>query len=230
LTLGPIPAERLSDARGRDGAKAPWARPLPEDRPESGYNVGARPTMAVQLTRRRFTVDEYYWMARVGILAPDDRVELIDGEIVEMAPIGPVHAASVRQCTERFGREYSDLAQVSVQSPIRLGEHNEPEPDLALVRRRADFYRLAHPTPEDVFLVVEVADTSLAVDRRVKLPLYARAGIPETWLVDLQHDVLLVHREPTPDGYRVTRTARRGERIAPLAFPDREIAIADLLG
>jgi Uma2 family endonuclease len=186
--------------------------------------------MAVALSRRRFTVDEYYWMARVGILAPDDRVELIDGEIIEMAPIGPHHAASVRQCTESFVREFSDLAHVSVQSPIRLDTYDEPEPDLALIRRRADSYRFAHPAPEDVFLVVEVADTSLAADRRVKLLRYARAGITEVWLVDLPDDVVEVHREPTADGYRLARTARRGERIAPIAFPDREIAVADLLG
>jgi Uma2 family endonuclease len=186
--------------------------------------------MAVRLTRRRFTVDEYYWMARVGILGEDDRVELIDGEIVEMAPIGPEHAGIVTQCTHRLLREFADLAQVRIQNPIRLDEYNEPEPDLALVRQRADFYRFAHPAPEDVLLVIEVADTTLAADRRHKMPLYGRAGIPEAWLVDLQHGVVYVHREPTADGYRVTQTVRRGERLAPLAFPDREIAVADLLG
>ena len=186
--------------------------------------------MAVQLTRRRFTADEYHWMARVGILGKDDRVELIDGEIVEMAPIGPGHVGSLIALNERFVHEFGDVAQVSVQSSIHLDQYDEPQPDLVLVRRRADFYRSALPTPEDIFLIVEVADTTLTVDRRVKLPLYARAGIAETWLVDLPHDVLHVHREPMADGYRVTRTARRGERIAPLAFPDREIAVADLVG
>ncbi len=186
--------------------------------------------MAVALTRHRFTVDEYHWMARVGILGEDDRVELIDGEIVEMVPIGPTHVGSVIRFTGRLVRQYGDLAEVSVQNPVRLGEYSEPEPDLVLLRPRADSYRLALPTPADVLLVVEVADTSLAVDRRVKLPLYARAGILETWLVDLRHHRLHVHREPRADGYRVTRTLRRGERIAPLAFPDREIAVADLLG
>src|SRR5215216_2011107 len=109
--------------------------------------------MAVQLTRRRFSVDEYHWMARVGILGVDDRVELIDGEIVEMAPIGPQHAATVTRVGECFSRELSDLAQVRVQCPIHLSRHNEPEPDLALVRRRVDSYRSAHPAPEDIFLV-----------------------------------------------------------------------------
>ncbi len=186
--------------------------------------------MAVQLTRRRFSVDEYHWMAHVGILGEDDRVELIAGEIVEMAPIGPGHVGSLIDFTERFVHQFGDVAQVSVQSSVRLDQYDEPQPDLVLVCRRADFYRSALPTAEDIFLLVEVSDTSLAVDRRVKLPLYARAGILETWLVDLRHHRLHVHREPTADGYRVTRTLPRGERIAPLAFPDREIAVADLLG
>ena len=186
--------------------------------------------MAVQLTRRRFTVDEYHWMARVGILGEDDRVELIDGEIVEMPPIGPEHALTVAECNERFVQSFADLAQVWVQNPIRLDQHDEPEPDLALVRRRQGTYRLALPTPGDVFLVVEVAHTSLAADRRVKIPLYARAGIPEAWLIDIQHGLIHVYREPGPDGYRLTSTLRHGDRLAPLAFPDREIAVADLLG
>ena len=186
--------------------------------------------MVAELKRRRFTADEYHWMARVGILGPDDRVELLDGEIIEMPPIGPDHAATVDGFNERFVSRFADVAQVRVQNPIRLDKFGEPQPDVVLVRRRADSYRSAHPTPEDVFLVVEVADTSLADDRRMKLPLYARTGIVETWLVDLQHGVVHVHREPSPDGYRVIWTVRRGERLAPLAFPDREIAVAGLLG
>ena len=186
--------------------------------------------MAVQLTRRRFTVDEYHWMARVGILREDDRVELIDGEIVEMAPIGPEHVGAVIRLNEHFVHRFGDLAQVSVQNSIRLDQYDELQPDLALLRRRADFFSSALPTPADTFLLVEVADTTPATDRRVKLPLYARAGVPEVWLVDLQHAVILVHREPAADGYRVVTTARRGERLTPLAFPEREIAVADLLG
>jgi Uma2 family endonuclease len=186
--------------------------------------------MAVQLTRRRFTVDEYYEMARAGILGEDDRVELIDGEIVEMAPIGPGHAGGVEALHETLLRLFGDRAQVRAQNPIRLDPYNEPEPDLALVRRRPDSYRTAHPTPSDVFLVIEVSDTTLATDRGIKMPLFARYGIPEAWVIDLRHQVVLVHREPTPDGYRLISTARRGERLRPLAFPDREVAVDDLLG
>ena len=186
--------------------------------------------MAVQLTRRRFTVDEYHGMARAGILGEDDRVELIDGEIVEMAPIGSEHAGSVNQLTLLLVRRFSRRAVITVQNPIRLDPHNEPQPDLALLRPRPDFYRSALPTPADVLLVIEVADTTLAADRDVKMPLYAHAGIPESWLVDLQHAVVLVHREPTANGYRVVTTARPGERLTPLAFPDRDLAVSDLLG
>lgn len=186
--------------------------------------------MAVQLTRRRFTVDEYYGMARAGILGEDDRVELIDGEIVEMAPIGPGHGGSVIYVNGHFFRRFGDRAEVSVQNVIRLDRYNEPQPDLALLRQRAESYRTAHPGPADVPLVVEVADTTLATDRRIKMPLYARFGLPEAWLIDLRHGVVLVHREPGPDGYLVVTTARRGEHLSPLAFPDREVAVADLLG
>jgi Uma2 family endonuclease len=186
--------------------------------------------MAVQLTLRRFTVDDYYAMARAGILHEDDRVELIDGEIVEMAPIGPGHAGRTDRGAELFLRRFGDLAQVRIQTPVRLNVHNEPQPDLALVHRRSDFYQAGHPTPVDVLLVVEVADTSLAIDQRIKLPMYARAGLREVWILDLQHDLLLVHRDPSPDGYRLVTAFRRGERLAPLAFPDRELSVDELLG
>jgi Uma2 family endonuclease len=186
--------------------------------------------MAVQLTRRRFTVDDYYAMARVGILHEDDRVELIDGEIVEMPPIGPGHSGAVIGLTRVLMRAFGDHADVSVQNPVRLNVHNEPEPDVSLLRQQPDTYRAAHPTPVDILLVIEVADTSLAADQRVKMPMYARAGLPEAWIIDLQHDLVLVHRDPGPDGYRLVTTARRGERLAPLAFPNRELTIDELLG
>ncbi len=186
--------------------------------------------MPVALDKHRFSVDAYYDMARTGILRQDDRVELIDGEIVDMPPIGPEHAGSVRDLDELFASRFNDVAQVSVQSPIRLDPYNEPQPDLALLRRRPDSYRSGHPRPGDVVLLIEVADSTLATDRAVKMPLYAGFGIAETWIVDLRHDVVLIHREPSPGGYRVTRTAQRGEQVAPIAFPDREIAVDDLLG
>lgn len=197
---------------------------------DDSYNACREPDMAVQLTRRRFTVDEYYWMARVGILSEDDRVELIDGEIVEMSPIGPEHASAVMRLGAIFHRAFDGVAQTGIQNPVRLGQLDEPQPDLALLRPRKDWYRISHPTPEDVFLVVEVAVSSLETDRRVKAPLYCKAGIPEYWLIDLPNTRVHVYREPAADGYGVTRTFRSGECLAPLAFPDREIAVDDLLG
>jgi Uma2 family endonuclease len=187
-------------------------------------------TMTLTPTRRRFTVHEYHRMAEVGILAEDDRVELIDGEIVEMSPIGSRHVSKVARLNHRFVQRFGDVAVVIVQSPVRLSEHNEPETDLALLKPRADYYDAALPTPEDVFLLVEVADTSLEYDRRKKLPLYARHGIPEVWLVDVTTDTILVSRDPTPSGYRTAWTVGRGDRIAPLAFPERELAGVELLG
>jgi Uma2 family endonuclease len=186
--------------------------------------------MAVRLTRRRFSADEYQWMARVGILGEDDRLELIDGEIVEMAPIGPAHSSAVDEIAACFFRRFGDVARIRVQNPVRLDPYSEPQPDLALVRARADAYKTALPGPDDIYLLVEVADTSLAVDQRVKMPLYARAGIPEVWIVDLRHEVLYVHRDPSEATYRVTMPARRGQSLAPLAFPDCGLAVADLLG
>lgn len=186
--------------------------------------------MVQQLTRRRFTVAEYYRMGRAGILGEDDRVELIDGEIVQMPPIGGPHSGGVIRLTREFSRKLGDVAFVSAQNPIHVDDYNEPQPDIALLRPRADFYTSAHATPADILLLVEVAETSARLDRRVKAPLYGRAGVQECWLVDLGKDLLTVYRDPTPDGYRTSRTLRRGGRIAPLAFPDREFLVAEILG
>jgi Uma2 family endonuclease len=186
--------------------------------------------MAVEPKRRKFTTDEYEWMGRVGILREDDRVELIDGEVVEMAPIGPGHASRVKRSAAKLHKRFGDVAVVSVQDPIVVSRHNEPEPDLALLRPRVDFYELAHPTASDVLLVVEVADSTLAYDRGVKTGIYAAAVIPETWVLNVPDGVLHVYREPVEGEYRVVQTFRRGEKVAPLAFPDREIDVAELLG
>ena len=185
--------------------------------------------MALQLTRRRFTVDEYYAMAAAGILSQDDRVELLDGEIIQMPPSGPEHADSVDRLFELLLHRFGDLARVRAQNPIHLDQFSNPEPDFALVRRRPEGYTAGHPTPADVFLVIEVADTSLALDRRLKMPLYARAGLPEAWVLDLQHALVHVYREPGPAGYQLVTTARRGELLSTLAFPDRTLSVDALL-
>lgn len=186
--------------------------------------------MAVELTRYRFSVDEYYRMAEAGIFDEDDRVELIRGEIVQMAPIGPGHNSAVARFNRVFGRTFADVALVWVQSSLRLDDHDELLPDVVLLRLREDDYASSNPTAGDALLVVEVAESTLGTDLRVKVPLYAKAGVPELWVADLRGERILVHREPDVDRFRVVRTLRRGDRIAPLAFPDRELDVGELLG
>jgi Uma2 family endonuclease len=180
--------------------------------------------------RRRFTVEDYYRMAEAGILHQDDRVELIEGEIVEMPPIGSSHAGTVDHLATLLGRAVGDRAIVRVQGPVRLNDLSEPVPDLCLLRHRADYYRRSHPRPEDVLLLVEVADTTAAFDRQVKLPLYARAVIPEYWLVDLSQGLIEVFRSPTEGVYRKRFEVRPGDRLAPMAFPEIELPAAAIIG
>jgi Uma2 family endonuclease len=157
--------------------------------------------MGMPLAHRRFTVDEYHRMAEAGILGEDDRVELLDGEIVQVSPIGARHAATVSRLEHLFHHLAGNRAIVRGQNPVRLDNYSEPEPDIALVAPRDDYYAADHPVPRDVLLIVEVADTSLRYDRHRKLPSYARAGIPEVWLVDLTLDRVERHREPRGDAY-----------------------------
>ena len=186
--------------------------------------------MAVQVSRRRFSVGEYYVMANAGIFHEDDRVELIEGAIVEMAAIGSRHQACVDRTALLFFQRADGRAIVRVQGPIRLSEYSEPQPDVALLRPRADFYAESHPGPPDVLLVIEVLLTSEEYDREIKVPLYARFGIPEVWLVDLEGGSIEVYREPSPQGYRHVRTVRGDERLAPEALPGLELTARHILG
>jgi len=157
---------------------------------------------AADLPRRhRLTVADYYRMAEVGILDAEARVELIDGDIIDMAPPGSPHAATVHYLTEVFVRAVEGRATVLAQNPVRLSDFSEPQPDLALLRRREDFYRDHHPRADDVLLIIEVAATSLRFDRKKKLPLYARHGIPEMWLVDVEGRRLSRYRAPQQGSY-----------------------------
>lgn len=155
--------------------------------------------MAVHVQRRVFTVDEYHRMVEAGILSEDDGVELIEGEIITMSPIGSQHAACVKKLHALLHRQVQQRAILGAQDPVRLDEYSEPEPDIALLKRRDDYYARSHPTPEDVFLIIEVAETFAEYDRRIKLPLYARAGIPEVWLVNLPERIVEVYSEPSAD-------------------------------
>ena len=187
--------------------------------------------MAVVLRRYRFTVDEYERLAQAGVLTQCDRVELLDGEIVEMTPIGDRHAGIVARLTSLFSRCLGDRSIVWAQNPVQLRVvRSIPQPDVVLVRARSDFYTTGKPGPDDVLLLIEVMDTSAETDRRVKLPLYARAGIAEAWLLDLTTDRIEVFRRPTANGYGETETLGRGERMAPRAFPDLSLTVDDLLG
>ena len=178
---------------------------------------------------RKFTVAEYYRMVDAGILQPRERVELIEGVILTMPPIGPFHAESVDYFNRVFSRRSEGRFRVRIQSTVHLGEHLEPEPDIALLRCRPGGYRRAHPTPEDILLITEVADSTLDYDRDIKAPIYGRAGIPETWVVNLREDCLEVFRNPGPQGYGQHTLYRRGDKISPVALPDLEFAVAELL-
>jgi Uma2 family endonuclease len=183
------------------------------------------------IRRRRFSVDEYHRLGETGIIGPDERVELIEGEIIEMSPIGKDHASVVDRLTMLFVTRVAGRAHVRVQGPVTLRDlASEPQPDLLLLRPQADYYRSGHPGAPHVLLAIEVMESSVAYDRRRKLPLYARAGFPEVWLVDVNVDVTSVYRDPTPAGYRQERTVRRDDPIAPLALPDLALHGRDLTG
>jgi Uma2 family endonuclease len=181
--------------------------------------------MATAPALYRFTVDEYHRMGAAGVFAEDARVELIDGQIVEMSPVGDAHVEAVNRCNRRFTIGLGDRAVVSPQNPVRLDRHNEPQPDLAVARPEV----VGAPRLGEILLAVEVADTSLEYDRGTKVPLYARAGIPETWLLNVRDGVLEVYRAPGPAGYARTATYQPNQRIAPEAFPDLVLRVADLL-
>ncbi|MFQ5650806.1 MAG: Uma2 family endonuclease [bacterium] len=185
--------------------------------------------MPVAIARRLFTVEEYHEMAHSGILTGEDRVELLAGEIVEMSPIGSRHAACVNGLNLMFYASLQGRALVSVQNPVRLSRHSEPQPDLALLKPRDDFYATAHPGPKDVFLVIEVAETSAELDRQTKVPLYAEAGIPEVWIFDLQAREVEVYRKPFERTYSVIEKYTPRQRLSPQAFPKVNVDLVDLL-
>ena len=184
--------------------------------------------MAVEIerSRRLFTADEFEQMAKAGVFREDERLELIDGEIVEMSPIGPGHGTCVAILNKRLVIGVGDRSLVWIQSAARMAIRSVPQPDLALLRPRS--YRRANPRPEDILLVVEVAESSLRYDRTRKLELYASAGIREYWVVSVDDEWVEVYRSPEDNRYRESRRLRRGDTIAPLTFPDVVIAVAEI--
>jgi Uma2 family endonuclease len=186
--------------------------------------------MAVQKSLWQFTVADYAHMRQAGILAEDDRVELIDGEVRAMTPIGPLHVSIVNRLTALLNRRVGEAAIVSVQNPIQLTDYSEPQPDLAVLRPRADYYAHAHPTPADVLLVIEVADTSAAYDRGEKIPRYAAAGIPEVWLVDSEAELVECYSQPVQGRYRLMRTVGRGEEVVAQTLDTLHLDVASIFG
>lgn len=174
------------------------------------------------------TVDEYLRMGTAGIFREDARIELIEGEIIDMAPIGTWHASVVMRLTKKIIVAVGDDAVVASQSPVVLGMHSAPQPDLAVLRNRSDAYVSAHPTPADILLLIEVADSTLAFDRDVKLPLYARLGIAETWLIDIPNRQCLRYSEPSPAGYVQQATLTGLGQVALPGLTNTLIDLSDL--
>lgn len=183
-----------------------------------------------QVKNFRFTISQYHQMSEAGILSENDKVELINGEIIQMSPIGRRHTACVNRLNSVFSQLLGKKVIVAVQNPILLNNLSEPEPDIALLKPRTDFYESGHPQPQDIFLLIEVADSSIEYDRDVKIPLYASSGITEVWLVDIYQQVIIVYRYPTENSYRDIQTLSRGEKLSISAFPENNLFVDDILG
>lgn len=186
--------------------------------------------MTAALSRRRFTIDDYHRMAEAGVLSEDDRVELLEGEVIVMSPIGNRHAACVERLVDRLKAAVSGRAMVRAQNPVVLSPDSEPEPDLAVVKPRDDYYASQTPGPRDVYFLVEVAETSLEEDRAVKVPLYARHGVPEAWLVDLAAGRVEVFSDPAAEGYRSVERCETGMTVTARSFPGLSITVREILG
>jgi Uma2 family endonuclease len=185
--------------------------------------------MAIEISKRLFTVHDYHRMVDAGILSEDDRVELIRGEVIAMSPIGPRHSAAVLRANQALGRLVGDLAIVGVQGSIRLDEYDEPQPDLYLLRPKDDFYASGHAGPTDIFLIIEVADSSLEYDSTIKMNLYAETGVPEYWISNVRDDCLVAYSNPIKDTYGTAQQFLRGQTIAPKLLPGCKMLVDVLL-
>ena len=168
-------------------------------------------------------------MAETGVLRPDARVELLNGQIIDMSPIGPFHGSVTKLLNKIFSTAAKGRWITAVQDPVRLDDHSEPQPDIMLLKPVQDYYRKRHPQPEDVYLLVEVSDTTLTTDLEEKLPAYGRAGIAEVWIVNLNDETMEVYREPHFTGYGSKTILHAGDQAVPQAFPDAVLNVAELL-
>ncbi len=189
----------------------------------------ATATIATEPTRKKFTVEEYYKLGEVGIIGPDERTELIDGDIILMSPMGRRHFGFLIRLNRIFSKLFNDRALVAIQGPVRLNGELQPEPDLLILKPCGDDYIESDIQIQDIYLLIEVADTTINHDRNVKSVLYGRAGIIELWIVDINAELVEVYRNPGPNGYESIQQFRRGESISPLAFPDLVISVDDIL-
>ena len=168
----------------------------------------------------RFTVQQYYLMQEAGVFAKGDRYELINGEIREMSPISKKHAVCVARLTKNLERKLGDQTIIWTQNPIHFSDQSEPQPDLAILKLHDDFYANALPTPDDILLIIEVADSTIAYDRDVKAPLYAANGIPELWLFDVNQQIIEGYSQPSASGYKRMQRYEQGDTLSLLAFPE----------
>ncbi len=185
--------------------------------------------MTVAVQRYRFTVDDYYQMGKTGILREDDRVELINGEIIQMSPIGGSHAYCVNMLVKLFSSLYQQNYMLCVQNPIHLNEYNEPQPDFVIVDPSDLAHTKRHPQPEDILLLIEVSDSTVKYDKQVKIPLYAEFGIKEAWCLDLNNSTLETFRQPTPTGYQAIQTYQSNQPVSPLAFPGMQMTTEQIM-
>jgi Uma2 family endonuclease len=189
----------------------------------------SRRAMSSAIQRHQFTVHDYHRMAEVGILQENSRVELINGEVLALSPISDPHNGTCARANRAFVRAAGDDAIVLVQGAVRLNLYSEPQPDIALLRPRADFYTKSHPGPADILLLVEISASSLHYDLKVKGRLYAEMGIPEYWVADLDNEIVIAHSEPSGASFRLVRQFRRGETMTPSLLPSCRIPVDSLL-
>ena len=186
--------------------------------------------MVAELVRHKFKRQDYYHLQEVGVLQPGDRVELIQGEIIQMSPISSLHAAHVKRLNYLFAQKFGNQVLIGVQDPVILDDYSEPQPDIALLRPREDFYAAGHPQVEDIFLLVEVSNTTLEIDRQIKIPLYATSGIQEVWLVNTRDQCLEIYRCPLGNTYQELQVLTSEARVKLLAQPLVEFGVEEILG